>query len=138
MVANNEAFYNEVNTGLLGNGSLTGSTPNTAWAGFTGTLPAANSADGTTGSLTSPLANGSGVAWSNAYNTGTGMTTSAGENLGTDSGNVFPQMAFSIEKVSVIAETRALQASYTMELAQDLKAIHGLDAETELSNILSG
>jgi hypothetical protein len=65
------------------------------------------------------------------------MSTAQGESLGVDSGNSFPQMAFSIEKVTVTANTRALKAEYTMELAQDLKAIHGLDAETELSNILS-
>jgi hypothetical protein len=67
------------------------------------------------------------------------MQTSTGEALGAlGSGtNDFNQMAFSIEKVTVTARTRALKAEYTMELAQDLKAIHGLDAETELSNILS-
>jgi hypothetical protein len=65
------------------------------------------------------------------------MTRAQGEALGVDSGNTFPQMAFTIEKVVVEAKTRALKAEYTMELAQDLKAIHGLDAETELANILS-
>ena len=49
----------------------------------------------------------------------------------------FAEMAFSIDKVTVTAKSRALKAEYTMELAQDLKAIHGLDAETELANILS-
>ena len=65
-----------------------------------------------------------------------GMTTAAGESLGT-AGNAFGEMAFSIEKVAVEAKTRALKAEYTTELAQDLKAVHGLDAETELANILS-
>ena len=72
-----------------------------------------------------------------AYNTGKGMTTAYGEALGDASGNAFAEMAFSIEKTTVTARSRALKAEYTMELAQDLKAIHGLDAETELANILS-
>jgi len=65
------------------------------------------------------------------------MTTAAAEALGDASGNQFAEMAFSIEKSTVTAKSRALKAEYTMELAQDLKAIHGLDAETELANILS-
>jgi hypothetical protein len=66
-----------------------------------------------------------------------GMTTGAGEALGDASNNPFAQMAFSIEKSVVQARTRALKAEYSLELAQDLKAVHGLDAETELANILS-
>ena len=72
--------------------------------------------------------------------TGTGMTTAEGETLGSLTGTpgaTFNQMAFSIEKTSVVAQTRALKAEYTVELAQDLKSVHGLDAEAELSNILS-
>ena len=69
--------------------------------------------------------------------TGGGMTTAEGEALGDAAANSFAEMAFSIEKSTVTAKSRALKAEYTMELAQDLKAIHGLDAETELSNILS-
>jgi hypothetical protein len=69
-------------------------------------------------------------------NFGTAMRTEVGETLGTDA-NPFGEMAFSIEKVAVEAKTRALKAEYTTELAQDLKAVHGLDAETELANILS-
>jgi len=65
------------------------------------------------------------------YTTGTAMTTATAEDL------TFAQMAFSIEKTTVTAQTRALKAEYTVELAQDLKAVHGLDAEAELSNILS-
>ena len=68
---------------------------------------------------------------------GTGMATATGEALGDASGNYFPEMAFSIESTSVTAKTRALKAEYTMELAHDLKAIHGLDAESELASILS-
>ena len=71
------------------------------------------------------------------YTSATGMTTVQGEALGDSGTNAFAEMAFSIEKHTVTAVTRALKAEYTMELAQDLKAIHGLDAESELSNILS-
>ena len=66
-----------------------------------------------------------------------GMSTGEAEALGDSSDNAFNEMAFSIEKTTVTAKSRALKAEYTMELAQDLKAIHGLDAETELANILS-
>ena len=67
--------------------------------------------------------------------TGTGMATADAEALGS-TGDAFAEMAFSIEKVTVAAKSRALKAEYTTELAQDLKAVHGLDAETELANIL--
>ena len=70
------------------------------------------------------------------YTTGDGMDTADAEKLG-DGTDEFAEMAFSIDKVTVTAKSRALKAEYTMELAQDLKAIHGLDAETELANILS-
>ena len=72
-----------------------------------------------------------------AYTAEGGMTTATAEALGDAADNAFAQMAFSIEKSTVTAKSRALKAEYTMELAQDLKAIHGLDAETELANILS-
>jgi hypothetical protein len=72
-----------------------------------------------------------------AYTAQGGMATSTAEALGDTSNNSFSEMAFSIEKSTVTAKSRALKAEYTMELAQDLKAIHGLDAETELANILS-
>jgi len=72
-----------------------------------------------------------------AFNKFEGMTTATAEALGDSSNNAFAEMAFSIEKSTVTARSRALKAEYTMELAQDLKAIHGLDAETELANILS-
>ena len=71
------------------------------------------------------------------YATGTGMTTGAAEAKGDSASNPFASMAFTIEKATVTAKSRALKAEYTIELAQDLKAIHGLDAETELANILS-
>ena len=68
-----------------------------------------------------------------------GMSTAASEALGdgSGSGNHFNEMSFTIEKATVTAKSRALKAEYTLELAQDLKAIHGLDAESELANILS-
>ena len=71
-----------------------------------------------------------------AYKTGRGMDTEDAESLG-GTGNQFNEMAFSIEKVTVTAKSRALKAEYSLELAQDLKAIHGLNAEAELANILS-
>ena len=73
-----------------------------------------------------------------ATDTGAGMSTASAEALGdVEASNGFAQMAFSIEKATVTAKSRALKAEYTLELAQDLKAIHGLDAESELANILS-
>ena len=72
-----------------------------------------------------------------AYTAEGGMTTATAEALGDSGNNSFAEMAFSIEKSTVTAKSRALKAEYTMELAQDLKAIHGLDAESELANILS-
>ena len=102
-----EALFNEANTGFAGTGTQLG----------TDVLKALSAA---------------------TYTTGVGMATSAAEALGNSTaGTQFAQMAFSIEKATVTAKSRALKAEYTMELAQDLKAIHGLDAETELANILS-
>ena len=77
----------------------------------------------------------SGSAYQNA--TSTGMSTATAEALGDASNNAFAEMSFTIEKSTVTAVSRALKAEYTLELAQDLKAIHGLDAESELANILS-
>jgi hypothetical protein len=74
---------------------------------------------------------------SGTYTTGKGMTTAEAEALGDSSSNSFGQMGFAIDKTTVTAKSRALKAEYTLELAQDLKAVHGLDAESELSNILS-
>ena len=73
------------------------------------------------------------------YTAGTGLATADGERLGQggQGDGSFGQMAFSIEKTSVTAKTRALKAEYSIELAQDMKSVHGLDAEGELSNILS-
>jgi hypothetical protein len=95
-----------------------------------------NEADTDFGGAASPAHAGSNPV-DGTYTTGTGMTTATAENLGASDGETFNQMAFSIEKTTVTAQTRALKAEYTIELAQDLKAVHGLDAEGELSNILS-
>ena len=101
-----------------------------------------NKAGSSTGGFSSTADSGTNPALLNdaspgTYTTGKGMTTAAAEALGDAAGNSFAEMAFSIEKSTVTAVSRALKAEYTMELAQDLKAIHGLDAETELANILS-
>jgi len=98
--------------------------------------------DDAAGDLTSSAMTGSNPKLLNdspagIYLSPTGMTTAQGEALGDASANSFAEMAFSIEKTTVTAVSRALKAEYTMELAQDLKAIHGLDAETELANMLS-
>lgn len=71
------------------------------------------------------------------YSTGKGMTTAEAEKLGSSGAAAWSEMAFSIEKTSVVAQSRALKAEYSLELAQDLKSVHGLDAEAELSNILA-
>ena len=120
--AGTEALFNEANTTFSG-----------AAAGNTASRAVVDGAAATVQAGTDPndAASGSG------YTVTQGMTTAEGEALGDASTNAFQEMAFSIEKISVTAVSRALKAEYTMELAQDLKAIHGLDAETELSNILS-
>jgi hypothetical protein len=122
-----EAFYNEANTEYSGNNSSFG--PYNEY-GFSGNVSSDTSNSYFAG------ANGS-VFGGNNFTTGIGMLTATAEQLGSDINNPFQQMAFSIEKVTVTAQSRALKAEYSLELAQDLKAIHGLDAETELSNILS-
>lgn len=115
-----EAFYTEPNTAFS---SLTAGT-NTIGQQHVGNLPG----------NTTYTAN---LAGQNVYNFGSTMATANAEALGTSGNAAFPEMAFSIEKIAVTAGSRALKAEYSLELAQDLKAIHGLDAETELSNILS-
>lgn len=115
-----EAFYDEANTAF----STVASGANTQGQKHTGTLPG----------NTTVTAN---LAAEGLYNYAEAMARAQAEALGTDSNTAFAQMAFSIEKLSVVAKSRALKAEYTSELAQDLKAVHGLDAETELSNILT-
>ena len=90
-----------------------------------------------TGAGTHVATDGTNNPFAGTWTTGTGNTTATGEALGDASGNYWPEMTFAISKTSVTAKTRALKAEYPTELSQDLKAIHGLDAETELSNILS-
>jgi Major capsid protein Gp23 len=126
-----EAFYNE---------------PNASWSGST-----ASSGNGTTAAAAGGSAKADGTGWNGLSNvdpfgygdattnplsasgltTGAGLRTNVGEELTPN------EMAFTIERVGVQAATRALAASYSIELAQDLKAVHGLDAENELANILS-
>ena len=113
--AGGEAFFNEANTMFSGTGSAANPY---GFQGTTATDTATNFQAGTTTS-------------------GIGIPTATAEYLGSDGNTAFAQMAFTIEKVTVTAQSRALKAEYSLELAQDLKAIHGLDAETELSNILS-
>ena len=125
-----ETFYDEVNTAYSGQD-----------AGFdlADGMSDANAGIGTTtqsGSNPAVL-NPVGTATSTAYDVGQGMKTQDAEALDGNAGNAFNQMAFSIEKVTVTAKSRALKAEYSLELAQDLKAIHGLNAEAELANILS-
>ena len=91
---------------------------------------------GTTDANPGLLSGASSPTDATEYNVGQGMRTDDSESLG-ETGNLFNQMAFSIEKVTVTAKSRALKAEYSLELAQDLKAIHGLNAEAELANILS-
>jgi hypothetical protein len=111
---------------------------NEADASFSGNTFAANAVLSNNQIGTDPNDRGAGEIGSGGdYNVHSGMTTAQAEQLGSAGGPQFAEMAFSIEKVAVTAVTRALKAEYTMELAQDLKAIHGLDAEQELSNILS-
>ena len=115
-----EALFDEANTEFSSDNATTNS-PTASGDAQAGTNPA--------------ILNDSPSA--GTYTTSSGMTTAGAEALGDATTNEFAEMAFSIDKVTVTARSRALKAEYTMELAQDLKAIHGLDAETELANILS-
>jgi len=125
-----ETFYNEVDSAFSGQDA-----GRDEEGGFT----AGNSGMGTTAqsgtnpSVLNPVASASSIG----YNVGQGMQTGDAENLDGTGSDAFNQMAFSIEKVTVTAKSRALKAEYSLELAQDLKAIHGLNAEAELANILS-
>lgn len=107
-VTRTDAFYREADTDFSGTGTHAGTDPSV----LNNTVP--------------------GV-----YTNGTGMSTAAGEILGTDGNPAFGEMGFDLDSFTVQTKTRALKATYTVELAQDLKQIHGLDAETELANILS-
>ena len=128
-----EAFYNEANSAFSGQ--------NTTDSNLTAGMENAAVGLGTTnqqGSDPGALDGSVGVsADATTYNVGEGMATADAEALGDAATNYFNEMAFSIEKVTVTAKSRALKAEYSLELAQDLKAIHGLNAEAELANILS-
>jgi hypothetical protein len=127
-----EAFYNEADTAFSGQDD--GFNLTDGWSNGNVGLGTTNQ-QGTNPGLLNPTTTTSGDA--TTYNVGQGMRTDAAENLGNGDGNQFNEMAFSIEKVAVTAKSRALKAEYSLELAQDLKAIHGLNAEAELANILS-
>lgn len=112
----NNAFYYEPNTGFSGLQGAVGANATAMGGQHVGTVPSANLA---------------------AYNYSEAMQTATAENLGTTAGNDFAQMSVSIARVTATAQSRALKSEYSLEMAQDLKAIHGLDAETELANILA-
>jgi len=125
-----EAFFNEADTAFSGQPAglddANGFSDAAAGLGTT-------SQSGTNPSVLNPTGSASSIG----YNVGQGLRTDSAEALDGTSTNAFNQMAFSIEKVTVTAKSRALKAEYSLELAQDLKAIHGLNAEAELANILS-
>tara|TARA_R110000868_G_scaffold43748_3_gene146819 strand:- start:7715 stop:9139 length:1425 start_codon:yes stop_codon:yes gene_type:complete len=127
-----ETFYNEVDSAWSGENNsrnLSGGFSDGA-VGFGTTAQS-----GTNPSVLNPV--GTATTNPSPYNVGQGMATGDSEALGDSGSNAFNEMAFSIEKVTVTAKSRALKAEYSLELAQDLKAIHGLNAEAELANILS-
>ena len=125
--AGSEAFYNEADTAF--SGQDTGFNNTTGMTGASVGLGTTAQQGGNPGALSA-----SGASATD-YNVGQGMRTDDAEALGAS--EHFNEMAFSIEKVTVTAKSRALKAEYSLELAQDLKAIHGLNAEAELANILS-
>ena len=134
-----EAFFDEADTSFSGQdggndttqGDYTAGSDDGADVGFGTTTPGGN--HGTNPGALNPSSNST----QSAYAVGQGMATGDSEILGDSDANAFNEMAFSIEKVTVTAKSRALKAEYSLELAQDLKAIHGLNAEAELANILS-
>ena len=120
------SFSSQNNSGNLTNG-FSGGSVGFGTTGGTGLTNASNPA----------ALNPQGSQSATTYPTGQGMRTDDAEKMGDATTNAFNEMAFSIEKVTVTAKSRALKAEYSLELAQDLKAIHGLNAEAELANILS-
>ncbi len=142
-----EAFYNEANTAHSARGGIN-ATANTITGGgaqgnATGGYVTNTSIGGAANNIdqSASITGVPGVsnnAGNSTYNYAGGVSRTVLEQLGSNTTNlIFPEMGFSIERQQVTAMSRALKAEYSMELAQDLKAIHGLDAETELSNILS-
>ena len=129
--AGNEALFDEPDITFSGNqGAATGATPTEQNPGL---LATASSASGSTTDGTNP----GGANYDPVLGNLDGMGKDVLEGLGEGAGSAFRQMGFSIEKSIVMAKGRALKAQYSMELAQDLRAVHGLDAEAELANILS-
>jgi hypothetical protein len=129
----NETFFNEVDSAFSGQDSGFNNTG--GWEGATVGM-GTTAQGGSNPSLLDPTAQtANSQSGANQYNVGEGMRTDYAEDLGAS--DQFNQMAFSIEKITVTAKSRALKAEYSLELAQDLKAIHGLNAEAELANILS-
>ena len=127
-----ETFYNEVDSAFSSQPEGGGTNTNGFVDGNVGLGTTAQN-----GSNPGLLGATGTAAQQKIYNVGQGMRTDDSESLGDGVNNNFNQMAFSIEKVTVTAKSRALKAEYSLELAQDLKAIHGLNAEAELANILS-
>lgn len=129
-----ETFYNEVDSAFSGQDKGFDVT-----TGFTGggVGMGTTAQGGTNPSILDPSNQENNALGADQYNVGQGMRTDSAEALGNASDNFFNEMAFSIEKVTVTAKSRALKAEYSLELAQDLKAIHGLNAEAELANLLS-
>jgi hypothetical protein len=130
-----ETFYNEVDSAFSGQNNSRNLN-----AGFIdGSVGLGTTAQGGSNPSILDASNqaNNALPGANQYNVGEAMTTGNSEALGDGNTNYFNEMAFSIEKVTVTAQSRALKAEYSLELAQDLKAIHGLNAEAELANILS-
>ena len=132
-----ETFFDEVDTTF----SASDGGNDTTQGGYTAQASETNVGFGTTSPVQSTVTNPAALNASGGdqkdYAVGQGMATGDAEILGDSDANAFNEMAFSIEKVTVTAKSRALKAEYSLELAQDLKAIHGLNAEAELANILS-
>ena len=129
-----EALFNEPDTSFSSQNSSSNLTN-----GFSGGSVGFGTTGGTglTNASNPAALNPEGSQTAVTYPTGQGMRTDDAEKMGDATSNAFNEMAFSIEKVTVTAKSRALKAEYSLELAQDLKAIHGLNAEAELANILS-
>ena len=119
--SNREALFNEAETTFSGDSQGAAAHDSDNVSGFNGIAPSGDSANDLRGTNL----------------TGRPMSTADAEALGSSGSGAFEEMGFTIEKATVTAKSRALKAEYSLELAQDLKAIHGLDAETELANILS-
>jgi hypothetical protein len=140
-----ETFFDEVNTAFSGSSSNNVPTTQGGYNSVNGQVIGdgagvgfgTDAQQGDNPGLLNPIPGGTGIGGSTGYNLGQGMSTGDSESLGSPGGPDFQEMAFSIEKVLVEAKSRALKAEYSLELAQDLKAIHGLNAEAELANILS-